>query len=164
MVEGFVVTTLDSAVRLCRYLLEEFWRFAFAGAPPSPLRNIYVNSGFAVALMLAFSVSGTRARCGPSSAPAITRRRAALTTVSVWLAQRARRRLFALLPAVFMIGTTIAALWIQVERNLTGANPVLGFTAAALLLLAAGVVAIGTARFADAVQGHARRPMVAVSD
>ena len=30
-----------------------------------------------------------------------------------------------------MIGTTIAALWIQVERNLTGANPVLGFTAAA---------------------------------
>ena len=47
MVEGFVVTTLDSSVRLCRYLLEEFWRFAFAGAPPA-------------------------GRCGPFSAPAIS--------------------------------------------------------------------------------------------
>jgi carbon starvation protein len=165
MVEGFVVTTLDSAVRLCRYLLEEFWRFAFAGAPPAPLRSIYVNSGLAVALMFGFSVSGTVRQMWPIFGAGNQLVGAlALTTVSVWLAQRARRRLFALLPALFMIATTIAALWIQVERNLTGANPVLGFTAAALLLLAAGVVGVGTARFADAVQGHARRPMVAVSD
>ena len=165
MVEGFVVTTLDSAVRLCRYLLEEFWRFAFAGAPPLPLRNIYVNSGLAVALMFAFSVSGTVRQMWPIFGAGNQLVGAlALTTVSVWLAQRARRRLFALLPAVFMIATTIAALWIQMERNLTGANPVLGFTAAVLLVLAAGVVAVGTARFADAVQGHVRRPMIAVSD
>ena len=165
MVEGFVVTTLDSAVRLCRYLLEEFWRFAFAGAPPALLRNIYVNSALAVALMFGFSVSGTVRQMWPIFGAGNQLVGAlALTTVSVWLAQRARRRLFALLPAVFMIATTIAALWIQVERNLTGANPVLGVTAAALLLLAVGVVAVGTARFAEAVQGHVRRPMVAVTD
>jgi carbon starvation protein len=165
MVEGFVVTTLDSAVRLCRYLLEEFWRFAFAGAPPALLRNIYVNSALAVALMFGFSVSGTVRQMWPIFGAGNQLVGAlALTTVSVWLAQRARRRLFALVPAVFMIATTIAALWIQVERNLTGANPVLGATAAALLLLAVGVVAVGAARFAEAVQGHVRRPMVAVSD
>jgi carbon starvation protein len=115
--------------------------------------------------MFGFSVSGTVRQMWPIFGAGNQLVGAlALTTVSVWLAQRARRRLFALLPALFMIATTIAALWIQVERNLTGANPVLGFTAAALLLLAAGVVGVGTARFADAVQGHARRPMVAVSD
>jgi carbon starvation protein len=162
MVEGFVVTTLDSAVRLCRYLLEEFWRFSFAGAPPAPLRNVYVNSGVAVALMFAFSVSGTVRQMWPIFGAGNQLVGAlALTTVSVWLAQRARRNLFALVPAVFMIVTTIAALWIQAERNLNGTNPVLGMTAVFLLLLAVGVVAVGVARFAQAVQSNAPLPMVA---
>ena len=165
MVEGFVVTTLDSAVRLCRYLLEEFWRFAFAGAPPRALGNIYVNSGLAVALMFAFSMSGTVRQMWPIFGAGNQLVGAlALTTVSVWLAQRARRTLFALVPAIFMIATTIAALWIQIERNLTGANPVLGVTATLLLLLSVGVVAVGVARFTQAVQGHAPRPMLAVTD
>ena len=88
----------------------------------------------------------------------------ALTTVSVWLAQRARRNLFALIPAVFMIVTTIAALWLQMERNLGGENPVLGVMAGALLLLAVGVVAVGVARFSQALQSPAPRSMVAVAD
>ncbi len=165
MVEGFVVTTLDSSVRLCRYLLEEFWRFAFAGAPPAPLRNIYVNSAVAIALMFAFSVSGTVRQMWPIFGAGNQLIGAlSLTTVSVWLAQRARRTLFALLPAVFMIVTTVAALWVQIEQNLTGTNPVLGVTAIVLLLLAVGVVAVGVARFAEAVQGHAPRPMLAAAD
>ena len=165
MVEGFVVTTLDSSVRLCRYLLEEFWRFAFAGAPPASLRNIYVNSAFAVALMFGFSVSGTVRQMWPIFGAGNQLVGAlALTTVSVWLAQRARRNLFALIPAVFMIVTTIAALWLQMERNLGGENPVLGVTAGALLLLAVGVVAVGVARFSQALQSPAPRSMVAVAD
>ncbi len=165
MVEGFVVTTLDSSVRLCRYLLEEFWRFAFAGAPPAPLRNIYVNSAVAIALMFAFSVSGTVRQMWPIFGAGNQLIGAlSLTTVSVWLAQRARRTLFALLPAVFMIVTTVAALWVQIDQNLTGTNPVLGVTAIVLLLLAVGVVAVGVARFAEAVQGHAPRPMLAAAD
>jgi carbon starvation protein len=165
MVEGFVVTTLDSSVRLCRYLLEEFWRFAFADGPPAALRNIYVNSAFAVALMFGFSVSGTVRQMWPIFGAGNQLIGAlSLTTVSVWLAQRARRNVFTLIPAVFMIVTTIAALWIQAERNLTGANPILGVTAVVLLLLAVGVVAVGVARFAEAVQGHATRPMIAATD
>jgi len=165
MVEGFVVTTLDSSVRLCRYLLEEFWRFAFAGAPPASLRNIYVNSAVAIALMFAFSVSGTVRQMWPIFGAGNQLIGAlSLTTVSVWLAQRARRTLFALLPAVFMIVTTVAALWVQIDQNLTGTNPVLGVTAIVLLLLAVGVVAVGVARFAEAVQGHAPRPMLAAAD
>lgn len=165
MIEGFVVTTLDSAVRLCRYLLEEFWNFAFAGAPPAVLRHIYTNSAIAVALMYFFSISGTVRQMWPVFGAGNQLMGAlALTTVSVWLAQRARRHVFALVPACFMIATTLAALYILAARNLRGDNLVLGATAVCLLLLAVGVVAVGTARLAGAVQGHAHREMLAVGE
>jgi carbon starvation protein len=161
MIEGFVVTTLDSSVRLCRFLLEECWRFVFAGAPPAGLRNIYVNSGIAVGLMFFFSVSGTVRQMWPVFGAGNQLIAAlALTTVSVWLAQRARKRLFALAPALFMIATTFAALYILAEQNLRTHNLVLGLTAVVLLLLAVGVVAVGTLRFAAAVQSERPLPMI----
>jgi carbon starvation protein len=161
MIEGFVVTTLDSAVRLSRYLLEEFWRYVFAGAPPAILRSIYVNAGIAVALMFFFSVSGTVRQMWPVFGAGNQLMAAlAMTTVSVWLAQRARQHLFALVPAVFMIGTTFAALYLLAEQNLRGNNVVLGVTSVALLVLAVGVVAVGTMRFAAAVQSAVPRPMM----
>lgn len=88
LLEGFLVTTLDAAIRLTRYLLEEIWQtllgrydvFAAgaglaAGAPGGPasaavptrgllrqallmLRHYWVNSGLAVGLMLAFALTG----------------------------------------------------------------------------------------------------------
>ena len=84
--------------------------------------------------------------------------------MSVWLAQRARRNLFALIPAVFMIVTTIAALWLQMERNLGGGESRSRGHGRRLLLLAVGVVAVGVARFSQALQSPAPRSMVAVAD
>jgi carbon starvation protein len=165
MIEGFVVTTLDSAVRLCRYLLEEFWRFAWAGRPPALLLNVWVNSAIAVLLMFVFSVSGTVRQMWPIFGAGNQLIGAlALTTISVWLAQRARRHAFALAPAVFMMITTLAALWTLADRNLRGDNPVLGVTAVVLLVLAVGVVAVGATRFSQAVQGQTRRQMRAVTE
>jgi carbon starvation protein len=90
--------------RLCRYLLEEFWQFAFAGGAPAILRRPVVNTGIAVALMLGFALSGTIRQMWPVFGAGNQLLGAlALVTVSVWLAQRARRHLFALLPATFMI-------------------------------------------------------------
>lgn len=159
MVEGFVVTTLDSAVRLSRFLIEEFWMFAFGGAVPAPLRHPWVNTGIAVGLMLGFSVSGTVRQMWPVFGAGNQLMGAlALVTVSVWLAQRARQTLFALLPAVFMIVTTMAALWILARNNLSGANPLLGLAAAVLLALAVGVVIVGISRFSRAIQQQAAQP------
>ncbi len=154
MVEGFVVTTLDSAVRLCRYLLEEFWQFAFAGQAPAFLRRPAVNTGIAVAFMVGFALSGTIRQMWPVfGAGNQVLGALALVTVSVWLAQRARRNLFALIPAAFMIATTIAALVLLARTNLAaGGNLALGVAAAVLLTLAAGVVAVGASRLARAVQ------------
>jgi carbon starvation protein len=153
MVEGFVVTTLDSAVRLCRYLLDEFWMFAFSGRPPALLRHPLTSTAAAVALMVGFALSGTIRQMWPVFGAGNQLLGAlALVTVSVWLAQRARRHLFALLPAVFMIATTIAALWLLARANLSGGgNLALGLSSAVLLALAAGVVAVGASRLARAL-------------
>jgi carbon starvation protein len=162
MVEGFVVTTLDSAVRLCRYLLEEFWQFAFAGAAPAWLRRPAVNTAIAVALMVGFALSGTIRQMWPVFGAGNQLLGAlALVTVSVWLAQRARRHMFALLPAAFMIATTIAALVLLARANLAaGGNLALGVSAMVLLVLAACVVGIGVSRLARALQATEPEPMV----
>lgn len=162
MVEGFVVTTLDSAVRLCRYLLDEFWQFAFAGQAPALLRNPMVNTGLAVALMVGFALSGTIRQMWPVFGAGNQLLGAlALVTVSVWLAQRARRHLFALLPAAFMIVTTIGALLLLARTNLAaGGNLALGISATVLLVLAAGVVAVAVSRLARALQAPQPELMV----
>ena len=161
MVEGFVVTTLDSAVRLCRYLLEEFWQYVFDGAAPALLRQPVVNTGLAVALMVGFALSGTIRQMWPVFGAGNQLLGAlALITVTVWLAQRARQHTFALVPAAFMIVTTIGALVLLARTHLgPGGNPTLGVAAAALLVLASGVVVVGVSRLARALQAGEPVPM-----
>ena len=156
MLEGFVVTTLDSSVRLCRYLIQEAWDVVFAGEAPAWTRNVFINSGIAVALMFAFSVSGTVRQMWPIFGAGNQLIGAlALTTVSVWLAQRARQTTFAVVPAAFMIVTTCAALFILARTNLTSGNVWLGAAATALLFLAVGAVVIGVTRFTQAISTDA---------
>ncbi len=161
MVEGFVVTTLDSAVRLCRYLLEEFWQFVFDGQAPAWLRRPTVNTGLAVALMVGFALSGTIRQMWPVFGAGNQLLGAlALITVTVWLVQRARRYAFALVPAAFMVATTIAALVLLARTHLAqGGNVMLGLAAAALLVLAAAVVVVGVTRLAQALQADQPLPM-----
>lgn len=156
MLEGFVVTTLDSSVRLCRYLIQEAWDVMFAGNAPAWTRNVYVNSGIAVALMFVFSISGTVRQMWPIFGAGNQLIGAlALTTVSVWLAQRARQTTFAVVPAAFMIVTTCAALFILARTNLTSGNVWLGSAATALLFLAVGAVVVGVTRFTQALSPNA---------
>jgi carbon starvation protein len=166
MIEGFVVTTLDTAVRLCRYLIEEFWSFAFQGHAPALLRTPWVNTAFAVGLMLLFALSSTVRQMWPVFGAGNQLIGAlALTTVSVWLVQRGRQYRFALIPASFMIVTTLAALGVLIRNNLAlpGGNPILGVTATVLLVLSVGVVAVGTARFAQALSVPPRPMMPAAA-
>ncbi len=160
MLEGFVVTTLDSSVRLCRYLLEECWDVLFKGAAPAWARNVWFNSAIAVALMFVFAISGTVRQMWPvfgagNQLIAVL----ALTTVSVWLAQRARQTLFAAVPAAFMIVTTCTALFILARTNLTGGSVWLGYAATGLLFLAVATVIVGVLRFTQALRQVTPLPM-----
>jgi carbon starvation protein len=161
MIEGFIVTTLDSSVRLARYMLEEFWDTIFAGAVPQILRLPIFNTALAVGMMLFFALSAAVRQMWPIFGAGNQLIAAlALTTVSVWLAQRARRNLFALLPAVFMIVTTLAALTLLIRHHLSTGNVVLGVTALVLVVFAVALVAIGATRFTQAVM----RPQSAGAD
>jgi carbon starvation protein len=165
MLEGFVVTTLDSAVRLCRYILQEFWTVVYAGRPPAWALSPLVNSLIAVVLMLLFSISGTIRQMWPIFGAGNQLMAAlALTTVTVWLVQRARKHLFAVVPAVFMIVTTTTALYLLASSNLASGNAVLGYTAVALLFLSVGVVVVGISRFAKALQQTTPLPMDSIAD
>jgi carbon starvation protein len=161
MVEGFVVTTLDSSVRLCRYLIEEFWQYVFAGEAPAALRRPVVNTAIAVAMMFVFSISGTIRQMWPVFGAGNQLIAAlALTTVSVWLVQRARRSAFALLPASFMVVTTITALYTLARANFApGGSPILGAAATGLMFLSVGVVVVGVTRLVQALQQAEPIPM-----
>ena len=162
MVEGFVVTTLDTAVRLCRYMIDEFWTFMLGTACPTWLRHPVTNTAISVGLMLFFALSSTVRQMWPVFGAGNQLMGAlALITVTVWLVQRAKSHMFALLPAVFMVVTTLAALVILVRSNFgAGGNVVLGVTAGALFFLAVGVVVVGVSRFAQALQQNTRAAAV----
>ncbi len=116
MVEGFVVTTLDTAVRLNRYLLEELWRMLFKNVPK--LLGTYIfNSFLCVALMfiLAYFNAFKQLWALFGSANQLL---AALTliTVSMWLLKRARST-FSPYSGIFMFVTTIASLVVILAKD-----------------------------------------------
>ncbi|MDD4888689.1 MAG: carbon starvation CstA family protein [Phycisphaerae bacterium] len=147
LLEGFLVTTLDAAVRLTRYLFEEIWRTAFGrfdvlaaepdtgadgqdAAAPIPTRGAFrgvlkfvshywVNSGLAVAIMLLFAFTGTVDSLWPIFATANQLLAAiALAIVSLWLLRHGKRIWFAFVPAVLMLVTTVVSLVLLLQGYL----------------------------------------------
>jgi len=140
LVEGFVVTTLDAAVRLNRYLFEELWSILFKN-PPRFLKNYWVNSGMAVLLMWALAYSNAFNVLWPIFGTA-NQLLAALTlfAVSAWLLLRRKKKWFTLLPGVFMLLTTLASLIILLRNYMARRNYVLILADLLLLFLAGGVI------------------------
>lgn len=143
MVEGFVVTTLDTAVRLNRYLLEELWRMLFTNVP-KVLRTYVFNSFLCVALMFLLAYYNAFKQLWQLFGSA-NQLLAALTllTVSLWLAKRGKRFLFAFIPGLFMLVTTVAALLIVLLKDyLPKGNLVLSAGDIVLLCLTGGVIVL----------------------
>ena len=141
MVEGFVVTTLDAAVRLNRYIFEELWRKIFK-TQPSIMKNCWFNSGLAVVAMFFLAVTNGYRLIWPVFG-ASNQLLAALTLIAVtaWLNLSGRKSWFTLVPAVIMVVTTIASLgYSLVTEYIPKTNVILAVTDIVLLVLAAGVV------------------------
>ncbi len=150
VVEGFLITTLDSAVRLNRYLFEELWKTVFAN-PPAILRQSWFNSGLSVLLMLLLAWSEGWKSIWPLFG-STNQLLAALTLIAatVWLHRAGRRSWFTLAPALVMIVTTIAALsYMLFTDYLPGQKALLATTDVILLALAVGVLMLSLRRLSS---------------
>lgn len=143
IVEGFLITTLDSAVRLNRYLFEELWRTLLPN-PPKIMRKFWFNSGLSVVLMFALAQSQGWKYIWPVFG-ATNQLLAALTLIAatVWLHRAGKKSWFTLIPAVVMMITTVAALaYYLVFKYLPEGNLLLAATDCLLLILALGVTCL----------------------
>jgi carbon starvation protein len=150
MVEGFVVTTLDTAVRLNRYLFEELWAVLFKN-PPAFLRSYVFNAVLAAVLMLYLAYTNTFQLIWPIFG-ATNQLMAALTliAVTVWLAVRGKPTMFTLVPAVFMMVTTMTGLVLLfVKTYLPKRNVPLMVADLVLLALACGVAYLATKKLLE---------------
>lgn len=142
LLEGFLVTTIDTIVRLTRYLFEELW-VTLIDAPPPMLKSKLFNTLIPVCAMAYLGFTNAYASIWPIFGSANQLLAAlTLTAVTAWLVQKARSFWFAAIPAMFMCITTITSLSILLDRYIGERNWALTLTDLLLLILTAGVISM----------------------
>lgn len=134
---AFVLTTLDSATRITRYITEEMFGEALG-------LKIFKNKYFAtsIIILVAFWLAqGTWTKLWPVFG-ASNQLIAALVLLlaSVYLWQKKRPSIYTFIPAIFMTITTIAALIYQMSGFFKTNNYLLFIIAVVLLVLAADML------------------------
>jgi carbon starvation protein len=150
MLEGFLVTTLDSAVRLNRYLFEELWDLLFE-TPPAFMKKYWFNAGLSVALMWILAGSNAATAIWPVFGSSNQLLAAlALIVVSTWLLNRGTLPWFTLIPAAFMMATTLYSLVLLMQKHIPAGNYLLVGAEVVLFVLALGVIGIAIRTHAGA--------------
>jgi carbon starvation protein len=148
LLEGFLVTSLDVAVRLNRYLFEEMWQVLWqelaseGKRPPSFLMHHWFNSALSVGLMFLLAYHNTVATIWTIFGTA-NQLLASMTlmVISFWLLHDGRRVWYTLVPACFMMITTFTMLiMLMIKRHLPGHNVSLIVADSVLLGLAVGMI------------------------
>lgn len=142
LLEGFLITTIDSIVRLTRYLFGELWVTILRN--PAPIfRSRIFNSVLVIAGMSALTFTNAYLKIWPIFGTA-NQLLAALTLIAVtaWLVQKAKTAWFTAIPAAFMVVTTLTSLVFLLERYIKFGNWTLAVTDLLLLALAMGVVVL----------------------
>ena len=141
LVEGFVVTTLDTAVRLNRYLFEELWQVIFKNVP-KVMKSYLFNAMLAVVLMYILAYNNAFLVIWPIFGSANQLLASlALIAVSVWLVKRKKTAWFTILPAIFMMVTTIYSLVaLLINKYIPQKNIMIAVVDVLLIILAVGVI------------------------
>jgi carbon starvation protein len=132
MINAFVLTTLDTSVRLGRFITAEL-----AGSFFAPLKNRFVSASIVVLCSYALAATGsvtTLWKMFGASNQLIAA--LSLMVVTVYLLRKRRPIVFTLVPAVFMLITTCGALIWQGWGYFSSAQPVYTLAIAAVVLLA----------------------------
>jgi len=156
MVEGFVITTLDTAVRLNRYLFEELWAAMFKNVPKF-MKSYLFNALIAVILMYLLAYNNAFLVIWPIFGTSNQLLAAlALIAVSVWLVNRKKTAWFTILPAIFMMVTTLYSLVVLLfEKYIPKNNIALAVVDAVLIVLALGVIYLSYKKWRELKAGAA---------
>lgn len=130
ILNGFILTTLDTATRIGRYITQELFR----------IKNRYAATIIIVALAGWLGISGEWNEIWPIFGAANQLIAAlALIVASSWLLSRRRAVFYTLVPMLFMLVTATGALIVKIfEYKTTGNNLLL--TVSAVLLCLAGFI------------------------
>lgn len=134
MVNTFILTTLDTATRLARFIVAES-----AGARWGWLRNRWLATVVTILPALYLSYTGQWKAIWPVFGAANQLIAAlALVVITTYLVGVRKPTRFTLIPAIFMLLTTISALAWQAYRFFSAEEPklLLGFIASVLIILA----------------------------
>ncbi len=156
MLNAFVITTLDTSTRLARFILQELLGPGpLAGRLPATLITVGAAGWLAAsdAYTAIWPVFGATNQLVAALA---------LIVVSAWLVARGRPRLYTLLPAGFMLATSVGALAWQSRQFLADGRRLLAGLSLALIALALvvawearGLLRAGRAPTATATAGTA---------
>jgi len=136
MLKTFILTTLDSATRITRYIGNELFgeRFRIRA-----MHNPYFNSAVVVAVALYFALGSWQTIWPVFGAANQLIAALVLLVVSTYLVTTRKNVWYCLIPGIFMLFTTTAALIWEVSRFFPQGKILLG-TVGSILLLLAGIV------------------------
>jgi len=130
ILNAFILTTLDTATRISRYLTEELFK----------IKNRYISTLIVIILSAALAYSGKWSKIWPAFGASNQLVAAlALFVLSCWLLSKGKSTKFTLIPAFFMFVTAIAALLFQAFKYFRKDN-LLFLVVVALILLAVVMV------------------------
>ncbi|MGQ9644362.1 MAG: carbon starvation CstA family protein, partial [Ignavibacterium sp.] len=145
-VSAFALTSLDTATRLARFMLQEFFESKKQPETKSVFQNRFVATGITVAVGAALTFSGKTMSIWPVFGSANQLLAAlALLALTVWVAYLRKGYLFVMIPMFFMFAVTLTSLAMLSYTNFTAMNYTLAVISLLLFVLAIilGVKAYG---------------------
>ncbi|MBN2810835.1 MAG: carbon starvation protein A [Spirochaetales bacterium] len=139
---AFALTSLDTATRIGRYLMQEIASGAKGSnnekKSANPFSNIYLATAATIAVSVAFLVYGYQ-KIWPIFGSANQLLAAlALLAVTAWVVKKGKKSWETIVPLVFMFSVTLTALFFIIRNNLVAEKPnyLLAFMGAVLTFLA----------------------------
>jgi carbon starvation protein len=112
MLKTFILTTLDSATRIARYIGEEFFATSLK---LKPLGNKYLATTVIIGFALYLSLGAWQSIWPIFGASNQLVAALALFVASTFLVSRMKNSLYTLIPALFMLVTTVAAIVYEIK-------------------------------------------------
>jgi carbon starvation protein len=131
ILNAFILTSLDTATRIARYLTEELFK----------IKSRYYSTILIIIFSFGLAQSGKWNKIWPAFGAA-NQLVAALTlfVLTCWLLSKRKSIRYTLWPALFMVITTIASLIVQLVKYFRQKDPILFFISLALIILAVSML------------------------